>query len=129
MFLNPSPPSLDRLSPASSLIWGDPTSLPASSPRCFLLGPYRRADQERSLGVRMNNFPPPPSPILSCHGWISGVVSTGTLAQTGQPYGASLAFGAAVRLGLPSHTPSRERPLLSKASFALVQLPPAHGCL
>jgi len=73
------------------------------------LGSTVQADQERSLRVRMNNFPPPPSPLLSCHGWISGVAMGGTLAQTGQPYGASLAFGAAVRLGLPSHTPSRER--------------------
>ena len=37
----------------------------------------------------------------------------GTLAQTGRPYGASLAFGAAVRLGLPSHTPSRLQPSAS----------------
>ena len=77
----------------------------------------------------MNNFPPPPSPIPSCHDWISGVALLSTLTQTGRPYGASLAFGAAVRLGLPSHTPSRERSPLYKASFVLVRLPPAHGYL
>ena len=82
------------------------------------LGPTVQADQERSLRVRMNNFPPPPSPIPSCHDWISGVALPSTLTQTGRPYGASLAFGAAVRLGLPSHTPSRERPQLSKPTSA-----------
>src|SRR3972149_1354781 len=110
MLLNPSPPSLDWLSPVSSLIWGDPTSPLASSPRRCLLGLYRHTDQERSLGVRMNNFPPPPSPIPSYHGWISGVALTGTLAQTGQPYGASLAFRPAVGLGLPSHMPQPGTP-------------------
>ena len=62
--------------------------------------------QEISWGVRMNDFPPPP-PLPSCHDWIPGVALEGTLAQTDLPYGGSLAFGAAVHLGLPSHTPSR----------------------
>ena len=61
--------------------------------------------------------------------WILGVALSGTLAQADQPYGGSLAFGTASRLGLPSHTPSRERPRLCNARLGLVQLPPASGCL
>ena len=49
---NLSPPSLGRRYPASSLLWGDPTSLPALIGRRCLLPIYRNADQERSLGVR-----------------------------------------------------------------------------
>ena len=75
------------------------------------------------------DFPPPPPPLLFCHDWIPGVALRGTLAQTDRPYGGSLAFGAALRLGLPSHTPSRERPRLGNASLDLVQLPLASGCL
>jgi len=41
MLQNPSPPLLHPLSRASSLLRGDPTSPPASSPRRCLLGPYR----------------------------------------------------------------------------------------
>ena len=42
----------------------------------------------------------------------------------------SLAFGAAVRIQLPSHTPSRERRRLSiTANLHLVQLPSTRGCL
>jgi len=41
MLLNPSPPSLHRFSPASLLLWGNPTSLRASNPRRCLLGLYR----------------------------------------------------------------------------------------
>ena len=73
------------------------------------VSPTAHADPRRSLRVRTNNFPPFPSPILSCLDWILGFAFRGTLTQTGQPYGASLSFGTAVNLGLPSHTPSRER--------------------
>lgn len=34
----------------------------------------RQPDQERSLRTRMNNFPPPPSPIPSCHDWIIATI-------------------------------------------------------
>jgi len=98
---------------------------PASLPSWVLPSPDRR----RSLGVRMSDFPSPPPPTPSCRDWIPGVALRRTLAQAGRPYGGSLSFGAAVRLGLPSHTPSRERSRLCNASLDLVQLPPASGCL
>ena len=87
------------------------------------------ADSRRSLRVRTNNFPPFPSPLLSCHEWISGFALGGTLTQTDQPYGASLSFGTAVSLRLPSHTPSRVRLPRSEDRFRLVQLPLALGYL
>ena len=99
----------------------EPSSLP---PQALPL-----PDQRRSLGVRMNAFSPPPPPLQPFLGWISGVTLTGTLAQSGLPYGGSLSFETAIRLGLPSHTPSRERVRLSFASRSLVQLPPASGYL
>ena len=67
--------------------------------------------------------------LPSYHDWMPGVALEGTLAQADRPYRGSLAFGAAVRLGLPSHTPSRERPRLCNASQGVVQLPLASGCL
>ena len=94
---------------------------PASLPSWALPSP----DQRRSLGVRMHDFPPPKMPF--CHDWIPGVALRGTLAQTDRPYGGLLAFGAAVRLGLPSHTPSRQRPWVCYASLDLVQLSPTNG--
>jgi hypothetical protein len=69
--------------------------------------------QEGSAGgcVRRSRLPAAAAPHTpSCQGWISGVALRHTLAQAGRPYEGLLAFGAAVRLGLPSHTPSRERP-------------------
>jgi hypothetical protein len=77
---------------------------PSSLPPLALPLPDRR----RSLGVRMSDFPPPPPSLPSYRGWKSGVALESTLAQVGRPYEDSLAFGAAVRLGLPLHTPSRD---------------------
>jgi hypothetical protein len=56
-----------------------------------------------------------------------GVELSGTIAQADRPYGGSLAFGTASRLGTPFHTPSRKRSRLRNASPALVQLPAASG--
>ena len=78
----------------------EPSSLP---PQALPL-----PDRRRSLGVRMSDFPPPPPSLPSYRGWKSGVALESTLAQVGRPYEDSLAFGAAVRLGLPLHTPSRD---------------------
>jgi hypothetical protein len=88
--------------------------------RC-LLGPYRKADRKRSLGVRMNHFPRS-VPLPSMSRLDTGVALSGTLAQTGRPYGLHLR-SCCGKPRLPSHTPSRERPRLSKASVVLVQLP------
>jgi hypothetical protein len=41
---------------------------------------------------------------------------------------SSLAFGAAVRLGLLPHTASRRQHRASRDGPCCVQLPPAHGC-
>jgi hypothetical protein len=57
----------------------------------------------------MNDFSPPPPPTPACHDWMPSVAMSGTLARAGQPCGDPLSVGTASHLGLPSHTPSREK--------------------
>jgi len=57
----------------------------------------------------MTNVLPPPRQHPPDRGWISGVALPGTLASVRSAVGDSLALGAAVRLWLPPHAPSRDR--------------------
>jgi hypothetical protein len=112
VFLNPSPPLLRRLSPASSLLRGDPTSASASSRRRCLLRVYREgnslADLCRPPWVRCTGCPAAAVPttdptsvgLWASRSWARSPGRTRLLR-------ASLAFGAAVRLGLLPHTASR----------------------
>ena len=109
--LNLPPPSLHRHYPASSLLWGGPTSPQASGVRRCLRTPYRSlTDPWRSPGVRMSNVPPLPPRLLSqLRSEIGRRASGRTYPAWASLLRGSLAFGAAVRLGLPSHTASRQR--------------------
>src|ERR1035441_2533322 len=65
IFLNPSPPLLRWLSPASLLLRGDPTSARASSRRRCLLRVYRsRGPTQTSLG-KITECPAAPAPITN----------------------------------------------------------------
>ncbi len=110
---NLSPPSLHRRYPASSLLWGDPTSPRASAARRCLRAAYRRrlaTDSWRSPGVRVSNVPRSPPPLLAWPRSDIGLrVGGHTCPGQASLHRGSLAFGTTVRLGLPSHTASRQR--------------------
>src|SRR5271156_1082211 len=86
VFLNPSPPWLRWLSPASSLLLGDPTSAWASSRRRCLLRVYRsRGPMQTSLGkVHWMSRRLRPH-YRSDLGWILGVAFEGTLTRSARP--------------------------------------------
>ena len=110
---NLSPPSLGRRYQAPSLLWGDPTSPRASVARRCLRAAYRRrlaTDSWRSPGVRVSNVPRSPPPLLAWPRSDIGLrVGRHTCPGQASLHRGSLAFGTTVRLGLPSHTASRQR--------------------
>src|ERR1700684_1276018 len=110
VFLNPSLPLLYRLSPASLLIRRDPTSAWASTRRRCLLRVYRsRGPSQISLG-KNTGCPAAPAPITApaSVGFWASRLETRSPGRSGLHRG-SLAFGAAVRLGLLLHTASRRQ--------------------
>src|SRR5580658_711609 len=86
VLLNPSPPLLHRLSPASSLLRGDPTSAWTSSRCRCLLRVYRsRGPMQTSLGkVHWMSRRRRPH-YRSDLGWILGVAFEGTLTRSARP--------------------------------------------
>src|SRR5665647_1785297 len=110
VFLNPSLPLLDRLSPASLLIRRDPTSAWASTRRRCLLRAYRsRGPTQISLG-KNTGCPAAPAPITASAsvGFWASRSKTRSPGRSGL-LRSSLSFGATVCLGLLPHTASRRQ--------------------
>src|SRR5450830_751502 len=110
VFLNPSLPLLDRLSPASLLIRRDPTSAWASTRRRCLLQVYRsRGPTQISLG-KNTGCPAAPAPITASAsvGFWASRSKTRSPGRSGL-LRSSLSFGATVCLGLLPHTASRRQ--------------------
>src|SRR5271165_5513047 len=128
-FLNPSPPLLRWLSPASSLLWGDPTSAWASSRRRCLLRVYRsRGPTQTSLG-KFTGCPAAPAPNTA-------PASNGFWAsrfQTRLPGRSGLHRGLPFVRCCGSPRTSSPHGLTAPAPAShdgedCVQLPPARGC-
>ena len=114
VFLNPSLPSLHRLSQVSLLIWRDPTS-PWASSGCRCLLPVYRSRGPTWISLSKNTeCPVTPAPLTApaSVGFWASRSQTRSPGRSGLLRG-SLSFGATVRLELLPHTASRRQGLAS----------------
>ena len=105
------PPSLHGRYSASTLLWGNPTSPQASATRRCLLVTYRPCGPEEISWGKIEQCLA--AAALST-AWTRSDIGRRVRWHTCPGQSASkgsLAFGAAIRFRLPSHTPSRERRL------------------